>query len=104
MFGGKCRSKIVVYKVTYRDTDKYYIGQTQNNVKKRINTHVSETTSLIKGGPGKDSFARHFVEAFEGRKTTTAKEVKDKMKVELMWQGEAISCMKTLKKYAANSA
>ena len=28
----------------------------------------------------------------------TAKEVKDKMKVELMWQGEAISCMKTFKK------
>ena len=42
---------MAVYKAICLETGKYYIGQTQNNVKERISKHVSETTKLIKGGP-----------------------------------------------------
>ena len=98
MFGGKCRQKMVVYKAICLETGKYYIGQTQNNVKERMNKHVSETTGLIKGGKPQDSFARHFAELFEGKGRATAREVKDKFRVEILWQGDPISCMKTFKK------
>ena len=62
MFRGKCRYKMVVNKAICLETDKYYIGQTQNNVKERLSKHVSETTKLIKEGPAADSFAKHFAE------------------------------------------
>ena len=95
MFGGKCRNKMAMDKV---ETGKYYIGQTQSNVKEMIGKHVSKTTALTKGGKASNSFAKLFAELFERKGKGTYREVKDKMKVEILWQGDPISCMKTFKK------
>jgi hypothetical protein len=98
IFGEKCRRKMLVYKCTCKDCGIFYIGQTQNGLKARITGHVSETTKTVKEGESRDTctFAKHFAKHFEGK--ATAKEVKEKLKIEVLWQGNPISCMKTFRK------
>ena len=106
IFGGDCRKCIVVYKCTCI-CGKFYIGSTQNSVKKRMHGHWAETRSLINNGATADSFARHFASHFcedDGEKKSKKKsqvsitQIRKLMKVSILWQGKAISNMKTFGK------
>ena len=64
MYGPNCRKSIVVYNCECVVCGSNYIGNTQNQLKKRISTHVSETEDLLIEGKASDSFARHFSKCF----------------------------------------
>jgi hypothetical protein len=94
-YGGKCRTKIVVYQATCLTTNKRYIGNTQQTTKTRIQGHVQDVKKLFSNGKKSDSFATHFATLVpEG---TAKKEVKNfvKVKVDILWQGDPLSCVKT---------
>ena len=94
-YKGKCRHPIVVYKDTCLTTGKIYIGNTQQHVKKRTQQHVQDVKKLVTDGTSSDSFAAHFATLVP--KGTQKKEVKNfvKIKVDIIWQGDPISCVKT---------
>lgn len=46
IFKGKCRQSIVIYKAICTKTKKYYIGNTQQMVKKRLGSHFSDVCTL----------------------------------------------------------
>ena len=94
-YGGKCRHSIVVYQATCLKTNKRYLGNTQQHVKTRTQGHVQDVKNLFINGKSSDSFASHFASLVpEG---TTKKQVKDfvKVKVDILWQGDPLSCVKT---------
>ena len=94
-YGGKCRSSIVVYRATCLQTKKQYLGNTQQHVKSRMQGHVQDVKNLFINGKSSDSFVSHFASLVpEG---TTKKNVKDfvKFKVDILWQGDPLSCVKT---------
>jgi hypothetical protein len=93
-FLGKCRNSIVVYQATCQATGKKYIGNTQQHVKTRLSQHVQDTKKLFIDGKRSDSFANHFAKIVPAG--TEKKEVKNfvKVKVDILWQGDPISCMK----------
>ena len=94
-YGGKCRHSIVVYQTTCLQTNKRYIGNTQQHVKTRTQGHVQDVKKLFIDGKSSDSFASHFASLVpEG---TAKKNVKDfvKVKVDILWQGDPLSCVKT---------
>jgi hypothetical protein len=94
-YGGQCRQSIVVYQVTCLKTHKKYLGNTQQFVKTRTQQHVQDVKKLFIDGKRSDSFAAHFASLVpEG---TAKKNVKDfvKVKVDTLWQGDPISCVKT---------
>ena len=94
-YGGKCRHSIVVYQTTCLKTNKCYIGNTQQHVKTRTQGHIQDVKNLFINGKSSDSFALHFASLVpEG---TTKKNVKDfvKVKVDILWQGDPLSCVKT---------
>ena len=94
-YGGKCRSSIVVYQATCLATGKRYIGNTQQHVKKRIQQHVQDAKKLAIMGKKSDSFADHFAQLLPP--TMDRKEMTKhvKVKVELLWKGNPLSCVKT---------
>ena len=98
MYNGECRKKMVVYKATCKKCNKFYIGNTQRNVKERINDHLSETKKLVNTGKRSDSFSQHFASHFEQDEMTTIGEIRKMVDVKLLWQGNPISCMKTFRK------
>lgn len=94
-YQGKCRSSICVYQATCLQTNKKYIGCTQQPVKKRIQQHVQDTKRLFIDDKKSDSFASHFAQLVpEG---TLKKEVRNfiKVKVDILWQGDPLACVKT---------
>jgi hypothetical protein len=94
-YGGKCRHSIVVYQATCVQTNKRYIGNTQQHVKTRMQGHVQDVKKLFINDKKSDSFATHFASLVpEG---TAKKNVKDfvKIKVDILWQGDPLSCVKT---------
>ena len=98
LYGGACRKQIAVYKATCTD-GKYYIGSTQQPVKNRMGSHFDEVRDLINQGTPGASFARHCAKKRleeEGRVTRSfaRKQVK---KVEILWQGNPLSCVKSFR-------
>ena len=45
----------------------FYIGNTQNLIKKRMNGHFAETRNQVNKGLISDSFAKHFASHFDKR-------------------------------------
>ena len=98
IYGGRCRSSIVVYQATCSMTGKKYIGNTQQHVKTRLQQHVQDVRRLVKLGEKSDSFAEHFASLIPGdpaekKKKKIAEEVK--FEVKILWKGNPISCVKT---------
>ena len=94
-YGGKCRSQIVVYCANCEITGKKYIGNTQQQVKTRMQQHKQDTKRRFVEEKLSDSFASHFAQLIpEGTET---KNVKDhiKFKVDILWQGNPLTCVKT---------
>ena len=96
IYGGQCRKSIVIYKATCKECDKVYIGNTQQKVKKRLDQHFGDTVRLANCGEKSDSFASHFAEHFkQSDEDVRRKHVREMVKMEILWQGDAISCMKS---------
>ena len=90
-------SHIVVYQANCVVTGMKYIGNTQQQVKSRMQQHKQDTKRLFSEGKKSDSFASHFAKLIpEG---TTAKDVCGKnlikYKVDILWQGNPLACVKT---------
>ncbi len=79
----KCCYSIVVYQATCHKTNKKYIGNTQQHVKTRLQGHIQDIKNLFIASLIPDG--------------TTKKNVKDfiKVKVDILWQGDPLSCVKT---------
>jgi hypothetical protein len=55
-YGNMCKVPIVIYKITCKMTNKIYIGNTQQNFKKRMTGHFQDVRTLTgKGGVHLDS-------------------------------------------------
>ena len=74
----------------------HYIGNTQQKLKERMNQHFSETARLVNDGVKSDSFVNHFASHFSGNdKDVTRQTIRKMVKMDIIWQGDAISCMKS---------
>ena len=95
IYGGKCRTSIVVYKAICEKTGKAYIGNTQQFVKKRMQQHVQDVRRLVISDKSSDSFAAHFANLVPSNIKNKA--IKDllEFKVEIIWKGNPMSCVKT---------
>ena len=76
-----------------------YIGNTQQKLKCRMDQHLGDVVKLVNKDEKSDSFASHFASHYEGDNDKETKlkrkDVQSKVKVEIIWQGDAISCMKS---------
>jgi predicted GIY-YIG superfamily endonuclease len=62
MYGGKCRSQVVVYCTECTITGKKYIGNTQQPIKTRMQQHKDDVRKRILKGKLTNSFAAHFAQ------------------------------------------
>ena len=69
IYKGKCRCSMVVYQATCRQSNKIYIGNTQQKLKKRIDQHLDDVCHLTNKGAASDSFAKHFAAKCDLEKT-----------------------------------
>ena len=95
VYNGKCNQQIVVYCANCTTTGMKYIGNTQQKVKTRMQGHKQETKELFIKGRRSDSFAAHFAQLIPPG--TETKDVKNHFKytVDILWQGNPLSCVKT---------
>ena len=104
IYGGNCCKHMLIYKATCQCCGKYYIGNTQRKVKERMSDHFRETKDLVNTGKASDSFAKHFSQHLyslkdrKENKQVTANDVRQITRVKVLWQGRAVSCMKTFGK------
>ena len=99
MYKGECRKAIVVYKAECVDCKMFYVGNTQQKLKLRINQHLGEVCTLVNKGKTSDSFAKHFAKHHQNRTDKlTIGEARKKVKVTILWQGNSISCNKSFGK------
>ena len=64
VYEGQWRSKCIIYKVKCSTCDAIYIGNTQQNFKKGMDSHFSDILCLLKNRQKSDSFAAHFEQHF----------------------------------------
>ena len=64
-----------------------------------MNQHFADAKDLVNNDKFSDSFAKHFASHFkeEDNNDITRGDVRSITKVEVIWQGNPISCMKTFK-------
>ena len=80
-YRGKCHHSIVVYQTTCLQTNKRYIGNTQQHMKTRMQGHVQDVKKLFTDSKSSDSFATHFASLVP--QGTAKKSVKDFVKVKV---------------------
>ena len=98
-YDGMCRDRVIVYEVICGITGKSYIGQTQQNFKKRMQGHFNDVQKLHNKKIKSDSYAKHFayqLQNFKGKKLTP-KFQRQHISSEVVWQGNPISAVKTFK-------
>jgi hypothetical protein len=76
-----------------------YTGQTQTTLKERTNQHCNDVKKLVERKITSDSFAAHMAEHFNEGSKVRASQVRKKIKIDIIWQGNAINCMKSFKKF-----
>ena len=65
-----------------------------------MNAHYAETRAQVNIGTLSDPFAKHFSSHFkEENKKVCAKDIRNITRVEILWQGNPISTMKTFGKF-----
>ena len=92
---GKCREPIVVYKAVCLQTDKYYLGCTQQLKKLRLQQHIAETKDKVYKNRNTDSFAAHFCQFIPPEAPRKGSTKYIKMRVETVWKGDPMSTVKT---------
>ena len=74
----------------------YYIGSTQNAVKDRCAyQHAGDVCNLVNRDIQSDSFADHFAKHFTDDQGVKRSDVRKHMSVDILWEGNPITCMKT---------
>ena len=97
IYNSKCRRSLLVYKATCTDGH-YYIGSTQQHLKSRMNSHFGEVRDLINRKKGADTFARHCANQLKEKERISAEDARKCVeKVEILWQGNPLSCVKSFK-------
>ena len=91
--GGHCRKCTVICRVKCETTGKNCLGQTQQPQKRRMQQHNNETRRLFRNKESFDSHAQHFCKHFDHE--PTPKQLQKITEHESIWQGNAISVMKT---------
>ena len=94
-FGGDCRKSIVVYQAECKTCGHSYLGNTQQKLKTRMNQHFAEVKDQVNRGRISDTFASHFASHFAPGANTTTSQAREMVKMKILWQGKAISCMKS---------
>ena len=75
-----------------------HIGNTQQKLKHRMNQHFVETKDLVNNEKFSDSFAKHFALHFKDDDNNISRgDARNVTNVEIIWQGNPISCVKTFK-------
>ena len=97
LFKGKCLHKCLIYRVTCKKTGRVYIGSTQRELKERIAKHNQEVRMMANKGIASDSYARHFSQFFVPGECTIGK-VREMIEVDILWEGNPISAVKTFGK------
>jgi hypothetical protein len=98
-YGDMCRVTIVVYKITCKMTNKIYIGNTQQNFKKRMAGHFQEVKKLMEKGVHSNSYTRHFANIWpRGATPPTSGMQRDLIKCNVLWKGNPIYVVKTFGK------
>ena len=97
IFKGKCLHKCLIYQVTCKRTGRVYIGSTQRELKERIAKHNQEVRLMANKGIASDSYARHFSQFFKPGECTIGK-VRRLIEVDILWEGNPISAVKTFGK------
>ena len=64
IYGGKCRKLLVTYKEICNNMGNFYIGNTQQMLKKRIDTHLGEVCKQINKSKSSNTFTKYFVSLF----------------------------------------
>ena len=98
--GGNCRKSIAIYEATCKECGCYCIGNTQQKLKLRMNQHFADTKNLVNNGKFSDSFAKHFASHFNNNdddNDISRGNVRNITNVEIIWQGNPISGVKTFK-------
>ena len=67
IYGSSCRKSVVVYKCECKICGVFYIGNTQNQIKKRMNGHFAERRNSVNKGVISDSFAKDFAMHFKDK-------------------------------------
>jgi hypothetical protein len=98
VYGGNCRKPCVVYKVTCRECEEFYIGNMQQKMKNHQGQHLNDVRKLVLKGESSDSFADHFCRHCEDDVRPSNDKLRRLMKFQILWQGNPISCMKTFGK------
>jgi hypothetical protein len=75
-----------------------YIGQTQQKLKDQTGQHLNDVKKLVIKVVKSDSFLSHFAYHCKKGVKPTSDELCNMMKVKIVWQGNAISCMKSFGK------
>ncbi len=89
---------VVLYKATCKICDESYIGQTQQKLKDQMGQHLNDMKKLVTKGVKLDLVASHFAYHCKKEVKPTSDELRKMMKVKIVWQGNAISCMKSFGK------
>ena len=77
---------------------KFYIGNTQQKLKIGMNQYFTDVRNLVNKDQTSDSYAKHFATHFSKGDNITAQKVREINKLEILWQGNPISCIKSFGK------
>ena len=80
VYNGDCRKMCVVYKVTCRKCECYYIGNMQQKMKSWQGQHLDDVKKLVMKGVHSDSFAAHFARHSNPKVKPSSKELRAMMK------------------------
>ena len=94
-YQGHCRKSVIVYKVTCKCCNMYYIGNTQQQYKNRMGGHFNDVQKLLSKDIKSDSYAKHFATHFKKGVKPTPTEQRAIQQFEVIWQGNPISASKT---------
>ena len=100
VYEGKWRSIFIIYEGKWCICDAIYIGNTQQNFKKRMDGYFSDLQCLLKNGQKSDSFAAHFVQHFNN--TTSHTDLRKCTTFKVLKQLNPIGTMKTFTEYYCN--
>ena len=100
VYEGKCGSKCIIYQVECSMWDDFYIGNTQQTFKKRMDGHFSDLLHLLKNRQKSISFSAHFEQHFNTTMSRT--DLCKYMTFKVVKQLSPIGAMKTFTEPTCN--
>ena len=100
LYDSRCRQTTVIYKATCRVCQMFYIGCTQQQIKKRMQQNFNSAGEWVNLKKQSDSFASHFGSHFCGPNSISlngrakANDFRKILTMETLWKGSPISCVR----------